>query len=925
MTKTKSTKRALLLSILSLVMCVSMLIGSTFAWFTDSVTSEGNKIQAGTLKIDLELLDKEGNWNSIKESKTPIFNYDKWEPGYTDVKILKVENEGTLALKWYAKFTSQNSLSDLANVIDVYVKPSTNEFGYATDRTDLSSWTNVGTVADFVNTISTTTNGTLLPKDADGNGGVAYLGIALKMQETAGNEYQGMDLGGSFDIQIFATQYTHEFDSFDNQYDKGASWTGTVNTDWYNTTDTTFVLTSADELAGFAKLVNSSTDTFEGKTVKLGANIDFNDIAWTPIGSSANGWNSKFNGTFIGTGYTIYNLYVTGTKGVGLFGYVGSSAHIEGVTIDGAYVAGNDYVGAVMGTGYLAANCLKNCTVKNAEIIAMPYLMADGVTYDGGAKAGAVAGYALNGNISGNKAIKCSVTAYRDLGGIVGMVSGENHEVTVSGNSVDTVKLTYLGLNGAAYADNKVNENMGSFVGRKSNTTIAEDNTEANVTRETVITYTVDGITYKKDVDDGVVTLFKVTEDYESDTVNVPDNVATIANYAFKYNSNVKIVVLGKGVTELGRGFDESCVEKVVLNEGLTTISSRAFRKTYNLQEVVFSSTVTTVADNAFQSSGIKNIVFPVNVTSIGDSAFTASTVEDVIIKGDNVEIAHYAFRDCPNLTKVAILSDSVVLGDGMIFTNSQNNNQNPNNITIYCNETVKNTIEANGTFKGTYVTTTVIDNTADSLVEALENGEDVFFTGDVEINPANMSNSYGATGINVKNGQTIDGNGKVLDIKGASGTWDSGINTTGGLIKNLTITGSFRGIFINHNSTHSEPVVLDKVTIDGTTYTVSCDQGKYQTLIATNSTFNGWTSYAATLGSASFTECNFGEGNGYAYCRPYCETTFTNCTFEENYVVDATRTSGIVFENCYVGNTLITAENIEELLGVNPAKVTIK
>ena len=53
MTKQKSTKRALLLSALSLLMCVSMLIGSTFAWFTDSVTSAGNKIQAGTLKIDL--------------------------------------------------------------------------------------------------------------------------------------------------------------------------------------------------------------------------------------------------------------------------------------------------------------------------------------------------------------------------------------------------------------------------------------------------------------------------------------------------------------------------------------------------------------------------------------------------------------------------------------------------------------------------------------------------------------------------------------------------------------------------------------------------------------------------------------------------------------------------------------------------------
>ena len=80
MTKTKSTKRALLLSALSLLMCVSMLIGSTFAWFTDSVTSAGNKIQAGTLKVDLELL-KDGAWTSKKETQDPKFTYDNSEPG----------------------------------------------------------------------------------------------------------------------------------------------------------------------------------------------------------------------------------------------------------------------------------------------------------------------------------------------------------------------------------------------------------------------------------------------------------------------------------------------------------------------------------------------------------------------------------------------------------------------------------------------------------------------------------------------------------------------------------------------------------------------------------------------------------------------------------------------------------------------------
>ena len=216
MKKTRSTKRALLLSALSMLLCVSMLVGTTFAWFTDSVTSAGNKIQAGTLKVDLELLEN-GAWVSLKESKAPIFNYDKWEPGYTAVEVLKIENEGTLALKWLAKFTSEKTLSALADVIDVYVKTSVEEV--PDKRDDIETWNKVGTVREFVNTIAETTNGSLTPKGTEG--AVAYLGIALKMQETAGNEYQGLDLGGAFDIQILATQYTYEEDSFDDQYDAG--------------------------------------------------------------------------------------------------------------------------------------------------------------------------------------------------------------------------------------------------------------------------------------------------------------------------------------------------------------------------------------------------------------------------------------------------------------------------------------------------------------------------------------------------------------------------------------------------------------------------------------------------------------------------------------------------------------------------------
>ena len=212
----------------------------------------------------------------------------------------------------------------------------------------------------------------------------------------------------------------------------------------------------------------------------------------------------------------------------------------------------------------------------------------------------------------------------------------------------------------------------------------------------------------------------------------------------------------------------------------------------------------------------------------------------------------------------------------------------------------------------------------ADELVAALESTtiSAITFANDIKIDPANMSNAYGTTGINIKNGQAIDGAGYTLDIKGAGGTWDSGINTTGGLIKNLTVTGSFRGIFINHNSDYSEPVILEKVIIDGTTYTISCDQGLNQTLKATDSTFKGWTSYAATLGSAEFVDCYFGEGSGYAYMRPYAPTSFVDCEFEAGFEMDPR--AAVTFTSCTLDGVAITDENLATLVTSNIANAKV-
>ncbi|PQD96198.1 hypothetical protein CYL18_06260 [Pradoshia eiseniae] len=207
----------------------------------------------------------------------------------------------------------------------------------------------------------------------------------------------------------------------------------------------------------------------------------------------------------------------------------------------------------------------------------------------------------------------------------------------------------------------------------------------------------------------------------------------------------------------------------------------------------------------------------------------------------------------------------------------------------------------------------TVVTNTKETQ-DAVKEGKDVILDSDLVVKKEALGSSgYGATGIEQHNGGVIDGNGKTLSVKGANGTWDSALSTKGGTIKNLTIDSGFRGIFIGGAKSD---VIVDNVTIDGPVYTISCDAGGGKKLIVTNSTLNGWTSYAGTLSEVSFTNCNFGEGAGYKFMRPYAKTSLTNCEFVEGFKIDARAETTV--KNCKVGGTLVTEDNVGSLLGAN-------
>ena len=236
MFKFKGVKSALITSVVSLFLCVAMLVGTTFAWFTDSVTSANNIIQSGNLDIGLSYSDDNSAWTEVTENTEAIFNYQYWEPGYTDVKYIRISNDGTLAFKYQLNIvpniTPAEGDVNLADVIDVYVFDEDETI----TRETIAAATPVGTLTDLMAANGGATHGILLPAEGVGStdvnpaesadtprGEIVY-GVVLKMQESAGNEYQGLTVGNGFALQLLATQYTWENDSFDHLYDDDADY-----------------------------------------------------------------------------------------------------------------------------------------------------------------------------------------------------------------------------------------------------------------------------------------------------------------------------------------------------------------------------------------------------------------------------------------------------------------------------------------------------------------------------------------------------------------------------------------------------------------------------------------------------------------------------------------------------------------------------
>ena len=857
----KTTKKALWMSVLSLILCFSMLVSTTFAWFTDSVESKVNTIVAGNLDIEVyyaypsDVVNGDvpaDAWKKVTADKSLFNNEALWEPGYTEVVFLKFVNEGSLALQYqmnvdilkevYGK-TKDGADIQLSKYINAYICNNF-EFNYKQFLfTDREAATNpAGAPNPYYDTLyNAATMGVNRADNYTENGlsldswqwlepaETTYATMVLWMPTTVGNEANhdgknipSIDLG----ITVVATQknYENEKDSFGPDYDKDAKFPDvpvTVTTkpageaaSVKDPDEQIVVEIPADAPAGEYK-VNVGPKTYstddEGNTV-VSMEIDLlrdgqkDSTTACPVvvdlGVGLTGLKIVHDGAEV----TDYEYNPT----TGMVSFTTTFSPFEFSYVDGKFAAVTETA------GYQTLQDAIDAAVDGDVITLLKDITEDvTVVQQPGVKI----------TIDGNK---------KTIAGVI-VVDGKSGTYTTAGLTIKNVNFKAESIS----ADACIRLGDGT-----------------NATRYTC----------------------NVT--VENCTFDVPGAVGVKSYTGGDKNLTIKNCTTSEAVHSLGqlKGIDGILIEDCTVN---------------SIRGVNFNN-----SDNVT----INKSTFNVKKYAVRFGESNNSTVENFTITNSKLE--------------------STCEEDAVIVVRAGATNANLN--------LSKTELDGPVLFMGTTADTNVLIDgkycvtNADALVAALARNEDVLFGCDIKIEPAKMSNAYGKTGINVNNGQTIDGNGYTLNIKGAGGTWDSGINTTGGVIKNIKVTGSFRGIFINHNSTYSETVVLENVIIEGTTYTISCDQGLKQGLEAYNCTFNGWTSYAATLGNVKFVGCNFGYGAGYKFMRPYAPTEFVNCNFTaEGYAMDPR--AAVTFENCTLNSVALTAENLATLVTSNIANATVK
>ncbi len=371
----KKKTSALVASLATIAMCTNLVVGATYALFTSesevniAVTSGKVDVKATLANLEYQTLTV-NTWTPATDNYTEFdgiggsaeingatLTLDKIVPGDAVKFAVNITNESTVNVK-YRVLVENDESKDLGLFDGLDVKVDGEEF----DGEAVSKWAELAPDVVDVKTVNVEI---ALPNTGD---------------PAIDNQYNGQNNSCEIVVSVEAVQGNATVK------DPADEWDGTADASWYDESETEFLITSAEQLAGFAELVDAGT-TFEGKTVKLEGDLDLGKldengepICFDPIGSYRN--EKAFNGTFDGQGNTIYNLsqntwalnngYYYGDLGLGLFGAV-ENAHIKDLNVDNASISGESGLCGIVAATSFGTTTFENITVKNSDVADYQY------------------------------------------------------------------------------------------------------------------------------------------------------------------------------------------------------------------------------------------------------------------------------------------------------------------------------------------------------------------------------------------------------------------------------------------------------------------------------------------------------------------------------------------------------------------------
>ena len=317
----RQTKRALLTSVMALVMCVVMLLGTTFAWFTDTARTSVNKIEAGNLNV--ELLDANGRplaENVPLKWETQDTGDVLWEPNCTyNLEQFKIKNAGNLALKYKVILTaadiSAKSGKTLLDVIDWTIKLDNTVLNVTSEQIKADLGDGIAIIMDR-------------PLKANE---IETISITGHMKAEADNDYQGLYID-KFGVTVVATQATGEYDSTRNDYDKFAEYPE-VTTVQIAAGEATAVNEAVKNAITAAKAVDPATGKTTPTQIVLPANTTV--TLESRVATPAQGQTSDIKITGDKTTKIEFQNSTGGSDGSGTTYQDGANLTFQGVTISG--------------------------------------------------------------------------------------------------------------------------------------------------------------------------------------------------------------------------------------------------------------------------------------------------------------------------------------------------------------------------------------------------------------------------------------------------------------------------------------------------------------------------------------------------------------------------------------------------------------